>query len=259
MNLKRIKQICTYGWQHAGTANQELKGGFLARVKLFFDIIKCYRCYKMWSNQYLAEKFHTLNSTQRESIGLKYKEAGTVRDEWQQDFTDNRKFLVKYMNIKYEVGILRDKRIKAYTKKFNAGKNLYIEYGVNISRQHYLPGSITIGDNVSLAKNCFLDYSGELIIKNRVTCGAYVMIETHHHADHSDYKAKKTAISPNKLIIEEGAFIGIRAIILPPCSYIGKGARVAAGAVVTKDVPDYTIVAGVPAKPIRTMAPPEQD
>lgn len=47
--------------------------------------------------------------------------------------------------------------------------------------------------------------------------------------------------------------IGSRAIILASCHYIGKHARVGAGAVVTHDVPDYAVVAGVPAKVIRMM------
>lgn len=47
--------------------------------------------------------------------------------------------------------------------------------------------------------------------------------------------------------------MGSRAIILSSCHYIGKNARVGAGAVVTKDVSDNTIVAGVPAKVIKRM------
>lgn len=58
-------------------------------------------------------------------------------------------------------------------------------------------------------------------------------------------------INVDKLLIEEGAVIGSKAIILNSCNYIGKYARVGAGAVVTKDVPDYATAVGVPAKVIR--------
>ncbi|MBR4197321.1 MAG: hypothetical protein IKQ94_00950 [Bacteroidales bacterium] len=50
------------------------------------------------------------------------------------------------------------------------------------------------------------------------------------------------------LFIDDDVWIGSRAIILPGCSRIGRGAIIGAGAVVTKDVPDYAIVGGNPAK-----------
>lgn len=260
MNLKRLKQILKYGWLHAreivvceiSTPNK--KGdisNLLLRIKIFFDILYCYRRYKMWSNQYKKEKFYLLSSDDIEVIGQKYKEEGIKRDEWQKDFIENRKFLVKYTNIKYELSHLREARNKAYTKRFNAGKNLFVEYNVNISRQHYLNGSISIGHNVLLAKNVFIDYSGNVVIKDNVQITNGVIIETHHHAYHSDYKRSRNIISPSSLIIEEDAVIGSRAIILDSCNYIGKNARVGAGAVVTKDVPDNAVVVGVPAKIIK--------
>ena len=58
-------------------------------------------------------------------------------------------------------------------------------------------------------------------------------------------------IVQTSLTIEEGAVIGSRAIILATCHYIGKYARIGAGAVVTKDVPDYAIAVGIPAKVVR--------
>ncbi|MNP73102.1 Maltose O-acetyltransferase [compost metagenome] len=53
-----------------------------------------------------------------------------------------------------------------------------------------------------------------------------------------------------KVVINDGVFIGVGAIILPGVT-IGKGALIGAGAVVTKDVPEYTIVGGNPAKVIK--------
>lgn len=47
--------------------------------------------------------------------------------------------------------------------------------------------------------------------------------------------------------------IGSRAIILDSCNYIGLHARIGAGAVVTKDVPDYSVVVGVPARVIKYL------
>ena len=61
-----------------------------------------------------------------------------------------------------------------------------------------------------------------------------------------------TILSPGKVVIEENAWIGIGAIICPGVT-IGRNAVVAAGAVVTKDVPDNVVVAGVPAKIIKKI------
>ena len=61
MNSHRIKQVAKYGWLHAGQISQEAFDG-KKRMSLFFDILGCYRKYKMWSNQYLKERFGILIS-----------------------------------------------------------------------------------------------------------------------------------------------------------------------------------------------------
>lgn len=207
----------------------------------------------MWTNQYVKERFWEKNSIERAAIGADYLEKGKKRDAWQEDFRDNRKFLVKYTNIKYEKASLRAKRNEAYAKRFNADKDLFVEYGVNLSRQHYLDGAIKIGKNVLLAKNVFIDYSGDVLIGNNVQLTNGVVIETHHHAFHSDPQASRDIVTPTSLRIEDGAVIGTRAIILSSCHYIGKNARIGAGAVVTKDVPDDALAVGVPARVIKYL------
>ena len=148
---------------------------------------------------------------------------------------------------------MREKRNEAYRKKFGAGKGLMVEYDVNISRQHYLNGSIKIGSNVLLAKHSFIDYSGEVTIGDDVQITNGVIIETHHHPFHSDYTQPRNIVHSTTLKIADGAVLGSRCIILSSCHYIGKHARVGAGAVVTKDVPDYAVVVGVPAKVIKVI------
>ncbi len=251
MGVNRLRQVIKYGWNHAEEIKISANKSFNYKLKIFFDIIYCFFTYKMWSNQYLKESFFILSDKDRKDLGNKYKEIGIKRDKWQNDFINTRKFLAKYTSIKYEIESKREKRRKAYTKKYNAGKNLMIEYNVDISRQHYLDGTISIGDNVLIAKNCFIDYSGSVIIKNNVQLTNGVIIETHHHPYHSDCNIDKNIALPSSLIIEENSTIGSRAIILDSCNYIGKHSRIGAGAVVTKDVPDYAIVVGVPAKIIR--------
>lgn len=245
----RISQLIKFGWKHSGEAIAGMSSW--KRIYVFFDILICYHKYRMWSNQYLNERFWSLSNDEREKIGEQYRIKGLARDEWQRDFRDNRKFLIKYSSIKYELASKRATRRAAYTRRFNAGKRLMVEYDVNISRQHYLNGSIKIGDNVLLAKHVFIDYSGDIYIGDNVTITNGVIIETHYHPFHSDYHAHAGTVIPTKLRIEDGALIGSRAIIMPTCHRIGRHARIGAGAVVTKDIPDYAVAVGVPAKVIR--------
>lgn len=250
--MNRLLQVFKYGWQHSSRmagCNFSVR-----RISIFLDIIYCFYRYKMWSNQYLKEDFHKISREKREEIGRKYRYSGEKRDNWQKDFRRNRKFFLKYSHKKYELARLRDKRRKAYTKQYNAGKNLMVEYDVNISRQHYLEGSIRIGDNVLLAKHVFIDYSGNVVIGNNVQLTNGVIIETHYHPFHSNYREDHSLDVPTDLEIEDGAVIGSRAIIMPTCHRIGKNARVGAGAVVTHDVPDYAVAVGVPAKVIRVQS-----
>lgn len=246
--MNRLLQVTKYGWKHAGEAAVRSNRN---RLILFFDILLCYIKYRMWSNQYLKERFYELAVSKRDTIGRQFREDGIGRDEWQKDFRDNRKFLLKYSSKRYELAALREKRTKAYARRFNAGTHLMVEYDVNISRQHYLNGSIKIGNNVLLAKHVFIDYSGNVEIGDNVQLTNGVIIETHFHPFHSDYTKSRGLVEPTSLKIEEGAVIGSRAIIMPSCHRIGKHARVGAGAVVTKDVPDFAVVVGVPAKIIR--------
>ena len=258
INLKRIKQVFRFGWMHAGEISEMHFAG-KKRVSIFKDILLCFHRYGMWSNQYVKEHFWALSADERKTVGDTYQQTNAKKELWLKDFYTNKEFFIKYGSIKYERSLLREKRNKAYSERYNAGKNLQVEYDVNISRQHYLNGSILIGDNVLLGKHVFIDYTGNLIIKNNVRITNGVIIETHHHAYHSDPTVSKKNIVPTELIIEEGVVIGSRAIILPTCHYIGKYTRIGAGAVVTKDIPDNVIAAGVPAKVIRYLNSPEEN
>ncbi len=251
--MHRFKQFLKYSLTHSKQIMNEEKQGIMFRIKIWMDMLVCFYKYKMWTNQYLKEKVYFLNSDERKKLCLEYRKKGIERDNWQRDFVENRKFFLKYSSKKYELPNLRAKRNKAYQTRYNMGKNCFVEYNVELSRQHYLDGAIHIGNNVLLAKNVFIDYSGYVEIKDNVQLANGVIIETHHHAFHSDHKQSRDITTPTEIIIEEGAIIGSRAIILSSCNYIGKHARVGAGAVVTKDVPDYAVVVGVPAKIVRML------
>ncbi len=255
MDIRRYKDIFDYGQDCASKAQDELskEGNKKSKLSIFLDILYCGFKYRMLSSEYMKEKMYSLPKDTRIVIGGKYLEDGKTKDIWQHDFQDNRKFIAKWSQPQYEVGLRRIFRRKAYTKRYNAGVDLKVEDNVYISRHHFLNGEIRIGSHVYLAKNTSIDYSGGLIIKDNVRITNGVIIETHRHLYHSDWKLDFDELEANKLIIEEGAIIGVKSVILPTCHYIGKFSRVGAGSIVTKDVPDYAIVMGVPAKVVKIM------
>lgn len=106
------------------------------------------------------------------------------------------------------------------------------------------PSSIKIGNHCVINSGVLLDgRGGQLLIGNNVDIARDVYIWTLEHDPHDDYHK---AVGGN-VIIEDYVWIASRATILPNVT-IGKGAIIACGAVVTKDVPPMAIVGGVPAK-----------
>jgi acetyltransferase-like isoleucine patch superfamily enzyme len=250
--MNRFRQVVQYAWKQSKDLASE---AHQSRLSLFFDMIRCYQKFRMWTNQYIKEKFYEKSPQERNLIGPDYLEKGKVRDAWQKDFRENRKFLIKYSNIKYEKASLREKRNKAYTKRYHAGKNLFVEYDVNISRQHYLEGTISIGDNVLFAKHVFIDYSGDLIIHDNVKISDGVSIETHSHPGFTSLATGSS--KKEKLEIFEFVNLGAKSIITESCHKIGRYAKIGAGAVIRCNIPPYAIVVGNPAKIIGFIFSPE--
>jgi len=121
------------------------------------------------------------------------------------------------------------------------GKGTTIHTGLTL----YDPSGITIGNDSIIGENSILDGRSRLKIGNHVAISSEVMI---YNSEHDINSPAFSAINA-PVEIEDYVFIGPRAIILPGVT-IGQGAIIAAGAVVTKLVPPFTIVAGVPARVI---------
>lgn len=249
MNYRRIKQVLYYGWRHAKEA--VALANTHNRVWYYVDILLCYHKYRMWSNQYIAERFYELHGKAREAIGDRYRLEGRNRDIWERIDAENMLFYIKYSNVKYSYPASKYRRQTAYAERYHAGENLMVENNVFIARHHYLLGEISIGNNVYLASNVHIDYSGGVTIEDDVQITNGCIIETHAHCFHGDWTKSKKDFTTNHLIIKEGAVLGTKSVILSGCSYIGINARIGAGAVVTKDVPDYAVVVGVPAKVLK--------
>jgi acetyltransferase-like isoleucine patch superfamily enzyme len=110
-------------------------------------------------------------------------------------------------------------------------------------------GKLEICDGVRLTENCRIDFSGGVKIGKNSLISKNVIIETHDHGfdprSEPEYRA---------LVIGEDVWIGMNSIILSHVEKIGDHAVIAVGAVVTKEVPDNCVVAGIPAK-VRTKRP----
>lgn len=252
----RFLYILSHAIKQSKKLASDKRKGWFFRWIIVADMMLCYHKYKMYTNEYISERLFEKSSKEKASVGEKYKDKGIKRELWIEDFEHTRKFLSKYTQFKYEMGARRVLRNKAYMKFFHTGDFLYVEYDVNISRQHGLDGDLKIGRHVLLSKHATLDYSGGLTIGNDVQITDGVHILTHDHKHHH-VQCTSLALHNNDikmpLIINDGAVLGSKCVILPSCNYIGKFARVGAGAVVTHDIPDFSIAVGVPAKVIGTV------
>lgn len=113
------------------------------------------------------------------------------------------------------------------------------------------PHRLEIDCNTSINRNFFINARGQISIGKNVLIGPYVIIySTNHIFDNTCMSINEQGQTEEPVIIEDDVWIGARSVILPGV-IIGKGAVIAAGAVVTKNVEPYSIVGGVPAKFIK--------
>lgn len=169
-------------------------------------------------------------------------------------------FVGKHVNIKFlnkvsigrSVTFGRNVRINALSRKgIIIGNNVSILDHTIIECTGVIRNigeGINIGNNVGIAQYCFIQVRGEVIIGNNVIIGPHVSIfSENHNFSEIEIPICMQGETRHNVLIEEGVWIGSRATIL--CGVkIGKYSIIAAGAVVNKDVPPFTIVGGVPAK-----------
>lgn len=126
------------------------------------------------------------------------------------------------------------------------GKKVALMRGAIVVR----PDQISIGNNCIIGFNCFLGGEAGIQIGNNVNLASFTTILAGYHD--IDDPTFKSILNP--VIVEDYAWVATRATIAGGVR-IGRGAVVAAGAVVTKDVPPYHVVGGVPARKIKERNP----
>jgi maltose O-acetyltransferase len=126
------------------------------------------------------------------------------------------------------------------------GRNVRVHQNVNFGAGT----GIRIGDNSALAPNCWI--SNDTTIGRDVMMAPDVTILSATHGTESiDVPMRLQPVPPKRpVVIGDDVWLGTRIIILPGV-YIGSHSIIGAGSVVTKDVPEYSIVAGNPARVIR--------
>jgi acetyltransferase-like isoleucine patch superfamily enzyme len=113
---------------------------------------------------------------------------------------------------------------------------------------------LEIGDECFLGDECLLDLAEGIRIERQVTLAERVLVLTHTNVGYADHPLQPLfPASAAPVTIEAGAFVGASVTILPGVR-VGAQSFVAAGSVVTADVAPRTLVAGVPARPVRSLA-----
>ena len=115
----------------------------------------------------------------------------------------------------------------------------YTEYGKNIR----------VGRRVFLNSGCCFQDQGGIVIGDGTLVGHQVVLAT---LNHHEEPARRQQLRSAPIVIGKNVWIGAHATVLPGVT-IGDGAIVAAGAVVVRDVPENTVVGGVPARVIRPV------
>ena len=130
---------------------------------------------------------------------------------------------------------------------YRQGNFIQLGPGSSVHLNVFVTGyGIRVGAHSTINRRCFLDGRAPLRIGDCVSISPDVQIITAQH----DMDDPGFANVFGAITIEDYVWIGTRAIILPGCT-LGRGCVVGAGSVVTRDVPPWTFVAGVPARPIR--------
>lgn len=124
-------------------------------------------------------------------------------------------------------------------------------YNLNVEQNAYFGNGrdVIVGHDVGIGKN-FKSLNRLITIGNHVMMGEDVLfLGGGHNFGRTDIPMMKQGRkSKTPLFLGNDIWIGARAIVLPGCKKIGDGVVIGAGSVVTKDVPDYAVIGGNPAK-----------
>lgn len=160
-------------------------------------------------------------------------------------------------HVRHPTYIINPKHIEI-GENFIAGPGLRIEAWDKFYDQRFQP-SIEIGNNVCINWNCHIGAISCIEIHDNVLVGSNVLITDHFHGsinneDLLQTPATRPLVSEGRVVIEQNVWIGEGVAILFGVR-IGEGSIIGANSVVTKDVPKFSVVAGVPGRILRSLSP----
>ena len=133
-------------------------------------------------------------------------------------------------------------------RRFSIGKRSVVE---SFSCINNAVGDVVIGDHTRIGLHCTV--IGPVTIGNHVNLAQGITVSAlNHNFEDTRLRIDEQGVNTSEIIIDDDVWIGANAVITAGV-HIGRHSVVAAGAVVTKDVPEYSVVGGVPAKVIRTI------
>jgi maltose O-acetyltransferase len=128
------------------------------------------------------------------------------------------------------------------------GRKLKVSSNVHIFNAQ----NMTVGDNVYVGCCCYFG-GGEIVLEDEVSIGPFVTVAAGNHTM-QDGSYRFGPYEFGRIRVGRGTWLCANTVITSGVT-IGKGCVVAAGSVVTKDVPDYSVVGGIPARLIKTVTP----
>lgn len=145
--------------------------------------------------------------------------------------------------------VIEDGVLLFHPENISIHDNVYI--GHNTILKGYHKNEMVIGEGTWIGQQCFFHSAGGIKIGKNIGIGPGVKILTSYHKDtNTTIPILHEEIEFKPVIIEDDSDLGVNSVIMPGIT-IRRGTQVGAGAVVTKDFPEYSIIAGVPAKLIR--------
>jgi acetyltransferase-like isoleucine patch superfamily enzyme len=152
--------------------------------------------------------------------------------------------------------VIQKPLLLSYPKYITVGKNCLIRKNIRLEpveaygNENYYP-NIIIGNNTSIEQNCHIVSAKKVNIGNNVTISAFVFItDLDHGHELIDTHILNQPISVKETSIGDYSFVGIGAKVMAGVK-IGKQCIIGANSVVTKDIPDYSVVVGIPARIIK--------
>lgn len=141
-----------------------------------------------------------------------------------------------------------------HPENVSLGARVYV--GHHAILKGYYKNELDVGDGSWIGQAAFLHAAGGIVVGREVGIGPHACIITSVHEDSPGHAAARRPIMDAplrfaKVVLGDGCDVGVGAIILPGVT-VGEGAQVGAGSVVTRDVPPYAVVAGNPARLLRS-------